>query len=407
MTQDGDSGDGPFRFERAAVGLCLLTLFVGGGAGCDSAPTDATGKPSAVPATPGVVHLKPQAVAEARIEVHPVARGEFRTFRDFPGTVKPNKNKLAEITALVRGRVLDIYVDVGQEVTAGQLMARIYSSDLGAAQSAYLKAKARLHEAELVFSRVRDLLAEGAVSQAEVQRRQAELATAQAELRQGRDRLDHLGMNEDDVRRLEQKRSIRSHVPIHAPFAARVIARNLAKGEVVETNKELFVVADLSTVWVVANIPEKDIAFIRRYADSDKPVEIFLAAYPKEVFHGKITHIGEVLDAATRTMRLRIETPNPSGHLLPEMFATLRIYSDPEPHVLTIPLTAVQQDRGETIVFVQLGPEQYARRAVKIESERGEVVKVLEGLREHEQVVVNGAFVLKSELLKQREKAFE
>src|SRR6185436_14878966 len=130
-------------------------------------------------------------------------------------------------------------------------------------------------------------------------------------------------------------------------------------------------------------------------------------ANPNEVFHGKIAHIGDVLDPATRTMRLRIETPNPDGHLLPEMFATLRIYSDPEPNVLTIPLTAVQQDRGETIVFVQLDPEHYARRAVKIESERGEVVKVLDGLREQDRVVVQGAFVLKSELLKQQEKAVE
>jgi cobalt-zinc-cadmium efflux system membrane fusion protein len=398
---------GRLRSGVLAAGLCLLLLALAGGTGCDSAPNDATGKPSPGLATPGVVHLKPEAAAEAKLQVRPASRGEFRTFRDFPGTVNPNKNKLADITALVRGRVLDVYVDVGQEVKAGQLMARIYSSDLGAAQSAYLKAGAKLHEAELVFNRVRDLLAEGAVSQAEVQKRQAELASAQAELRQARDRLDHLGMNDEDVRQLNKKRSIRSHVPILAPFTGRVIARNLAKGEVVETHKQLFIVADLSTVWVVANIPEKDIAFIRRYADADKPVEIFLAAYPNEVFHGKIAHIGDVLDPATRTMRLRIETPNPDGHLLPEMFATLRIYSDPEPNVLTIPLTAVQQDKGETIVFVQLDPEHYARRAVKIESERGEVVKVLDGLREQDRVVVQGAFVLKSELLKQQEKAVE
>jgi cobalt-zinc-cadmium efflux system membrane fusion protein len=324
-------------------------------------------------------------------------------YRDFPGTVQPNQNALAEITPLVRGRVTDVYVDVGQEVKGGTLLARLYSSELGLAQSSYLKASARLHEAELAFQRSKELLEDGAVSRAEFQRREAELLGVRAEARETRDRLEVLGLHEQDIQRLEREHIIRSSVPIQAPFTGRVIARNLTKGEVVETNHKLFTVADLSNVWVVANVPEKDIPYIHMAADRDRPVEILLSAYPHESFQGHITYVGDALDPATRTMQIRVEVGNPEGRLKPEMFASVRVFSDPEPNALTIPSSAVLQDKGETVVFVQLDPQQFERRAVKLDSESGDLLKVRDGLREEDLVVVSGSFVLKSELAHQQQ----
>ncbi|TAJ34971.1 MAG: efflux RND transporter periplasmic adaptor subunit [Nitrospirae bacterium] len=379
--------------------LSVVALSLGSPTGCAKDNDEATGsKPAAATARAGVVRLAPEAVAAAGIEVSPVARGLFRFHRDFPATVQPNKNKLAEVTTLVRGRAVDVYVDVGKDVKAGALLARLYSSDLGLAQASYLKTSAKLHEAELAFERAKGLLEDKAISLAELQKREAEAKSARAEAREARNRLEVLGMHEPDIQRLDREHTISSYVPISAPFAGRVIARNLAKGEVAETHHELFTVADLSDLWVVANIPEKDVRFIHR----DQSVEVLVAAYPNEVFQGAITYIGDVLDAATRTMKLRVVVPNRDARLKPEMFATLRVYINTVTGVLTVPSAAVQRDQNRAVVFVQVEPGTFEARSVTLGDESGEVVKVLEGLREGEPVVTRGAFALKSEAEKHK-----
>lgn len=336
------------------------------------------------------------AAAGAGIEARPVTRGPFRLHRDFPATVQPNKNKLAEVTTLVRGRATDVYVDVGADVANGALLAKLYSSELGLAQSSYLKAGAKLHEAELAYERARGLLEDKAISVAEFQKKDAEAKSVRAEAREARDRLRVLGMQESEIARLDRDHAISAYVPVHAPFPGRVIARNLAKGEVVETHHELFTVADLSEVWVVANVPEKDVRFIQR----NHAVEVRLAAYPQEVFQGAITYIGDVLDPATRTMSVRVTVPNRDGRLKPEMFASVRVYTQSEAGVLTVPSAAIQRDQQRVLVFVQTEPGTFEARPVTIGEESGGATKVLGGLREGEAVVTQGAFALKSELVK-------
>ncbi len=400
ITRDALRITTPARFLPAS--LCAMALFIG--IGCDTAPDSATGaKPSTATPPLGIVRLKPEMIAAAGIAVRPVLRGEFRTYRDFPGTVRPNENELAEIAALVRGRVVDVYADLGQEVKAGTLLALLNSSELAMAQSSYLKAKARLHVAEQAFERAKFLLKEKVIGRGEFQRRQGEMISFRAEAREARNRLQLLGMAEKDIRQMESGETIRSFVRILAPFAGRIIARNVTRGEVVDTTEKLFVVADLSNVWVVANIPEKDIPYIHRSANRDRSVEILLSAYPHEVFRGTTTYVGDVLDPATRTMKIRVEVPNPEGLFKPEMFASVRIYSVPESNVLTIPSTAALQDKGETVVFLQLDSQQFARRVIKVDSESRDLLKVLDGLQEGDQVVVNGAFVLKSEFANQHQ----
>ncbi len=379
-------------------GLAAAALLFSVAAGCDSAPNEATGaKPSAQPPqSVNEIRLNPETVGRSGITVQPVTRGEFRIFRDFPATIRPNERALADITTLVRGRVVDVYADLGQEVKAEDLLAILYSSELGLAQSAYLKAQAKLYLAEQSYKRAEFLLKEKVIGTAEAQRREAELYSARAEAREAKDRLLLLGMEERDIKRLDRDHKIRSYVPIEAPFAGRIIARNLTRGEVVETTEKLFVVADLSEVWVIANIPEKDIPLIHPSGTA----EVRVAAYPDEVFTAKITYVGDVLDPTTRTMSVRLELPNPQGRLKPEMFATVRIHSEIESGALLVPESAVQRDRNRTFVFVQRDAQTFEAREVKLGASNGQMVKVLDGLREGEPVVIQGAFILKSELQK-------
>ncbi|MDH4087392.1 MAG: efflux RND transporter periplasmic adaptor subunit [Nitrospira sp.] len=370
--------------------------------GCDGTPSDVVASKSPVAvSTPGRITLSAEESSRVGLVVQPVARSDFRTHRDFPAIVQPNQRNMAEITALVRGRVVEVYGELGQEVKGNAPLAILYSSDLGLAQSAYLKAKAKLHVAEQAFNRAQFLLQEQVIGEAELQRRQAELLSSQAEANESHDRLKLLGMNDEEFRRLESSRKIRSVVPIVAPFAGRIIGRKLTRGEVVETTDNLFVIADLSEVWVQANIPEKDISFAHSiHASGDRQVEVRINAYPKEVFHGTITYVGDVLDPVTRTMQLRIELPNQDGRFKPEMFATIRLFSEAQPDQLSVPEAALQRDQGRTFVFVQRSPNEYELREVHVGESNGTVTAILGGLNEGEPVVTHGAFVLKSELLK-------
>lgn len=379
------------------VPVCGLLLNVG----CDSAPEATTeAKATEKKADRGVVHLTAEEIQRGGIEVNPVARVDFQIIRDFPGTVMPNQHAVAEITTLVRGRVVDVYVDLGQEVKAGALLAILYSSELGMAQSSYLKAVAKLYVAERAFRRAQSLLEEKVIGVAEMQRREGDMISARADKRESQDRLRLLGMSDEQIARLDREQTIQSHVPIVAPFDGRVIVRNLTKGEVVETTEKLFVVADLSEVWVIANIPEKDIPYIHQdQLKHGQTVEVIVTAYPGQLFHGKITYVGDVLDAATRTMRLRLELPNPDRKLKPEMYATIRVYSDAEKDVLVVPESSIQRDRDKRFVFVQRDPQSFEVRDVKLGPSSADMVKVLDGLREGESIVTQGAFVLKSELL--------
>jgi len=181
---------------------------------------------------------------------------------------------------------------------------------------------------------------------------------------------------------------------LRAPFDGRVIMRNITRGEVVETNQKFFTVADLSDVWVVGNVPEKDVQFIRK----DQKVDVIVSAYPHTIFPGTITYISDVLDPATRTMRLRVTVPNPDHMLKPEMFATVRVYAAPNSDALTIPLAAVQNGPNGKMAFVRRGTNEFEVRAVKLGLERGDLVTVLEGLSDGEPVVTRGSFMLKSEM---------
>jgi cobalt-zinc-cadmium efflux system membrane fusion protein len=390
---------------RVVLGMLLLASLTG----CDRAPATAPAAESGPKrSADGVrlVRLPLEQLTQSGVTVEPVGRTAFRTYRDFPGVVRPNENALANITTLVRGRVAEVHADLGQAVEPNQLLAVLHSSDLGLAQSAYLKARARRYVAEKAYQRAQFLFNEKVIGQAEAQRREGEMISSRAEAQEAREGLRLLGMGDKEIRTLERTQTIRSQIPIVAPFAGRVIVRDLTRGELVETTQKLFVVADLSTVWVVGNVSEKDISYVHRAtAVPNQPVEVHVAAYPDEVFQGIVSYVGDVLDSATRTMRVRVEVSNSDGRLKPEMFATVRVVSKPEPDVITIPKAAVLQDHGESVVFVRLNEQEFGRRVVHIAGQNDKQVHVLDGLTEGEEVVIAGAYMLKSEFARQQEGA--
>jgi len=363
---------------------------------CENKPADTSAaKPDPPTTPPGLLRLTPEELSRIQLELAPVAQGQILSHRQFPATVQANQNELAEVTTLIRGRVLKVRVDVGQDVKKGALLATLHSVDLGVAEGDYLKAGARLHEAELAHLRAKELYENKAISLAELLRREAVMKTARTEVREAQNRLELLGVPREEIARLDREHTIKADVSLRAPFDGRVITRNLTQGEVVETEQKLFTVANLTDVWVIGNVPEKDVRFIRK----DRKVDVILAAYPHAIFTGTITYIGDTLDPATRTMTLRVTVPNPDRLLKPEMFAIVRVYTASSPDALSLPLAAIQDGPvGNKMVFVRRELGVFETRAVTLGNEEGDVVRVLEGVKAGEQVVTKGSFALKSQM---------
>ena len=351
-------------------------------------------KPDSAFTRPGFVHLTPKELSLIQLELAPVVQGQILSHREFPATVQANQNELAEVTPLIRGRIVKVYVDVGQDVKTGTLLALLHSVDLGVAEGDYLKAGARLHEAELAHLRAKELYENKAISLAELLRREAAMKTARAEMREAKNRLELLGVPQEEVDRLERELTIKADVPLRAPFDGRIIMRNITRGEVVETEQKLFTVANLTDMWVVGNMPEKDVQFIRK----DQKVNVIVSAYPHAIVGGIITYVGDMLDPATCTMSLRVTVSNPDRLLKPEMFAIVSVFATSNPDALSIPLAAVHDGAAGKMVFVQRGTGTFEARTVKLGNEEGDVVRVLEGVKAGEQVVTKGSFALKSEM---------
>ena len=373
----------------------VVCLVLAVGMACENRSADtAPVARNPAPAPLRLLRLTAEELSRMQLELSRVAQGEILSHRQFPATVQANQNELVEVTALIRGRVVKVHVDVGQDVKKGTLLALLHSVDLGVAEGEYLKAEARLEEAERSHVRAKELYESSAVSLAELQRREAAMKAARAEARETRNRLELLGVSREEIDRLDREHTIKADMPLRAPFDGRVITRNITRGEVVETDQKLFTVANLTDVWVIGNVPEKDVRFIRK----DQNVNVVLAAYPHALLSGTITYVGDVLDPATRTMSLRVTVPNPDRLLKPEMFAMISVYTTSSPDALSVPLAAVQDGPDGTIVFVQREVGTFEARAVKLNNEEGDLVSVLEGVKAGEQVVTKGAFALKSEM---------
>jgi cobalt-zinc-cadmium efflux system membrane fusion protein len=375
-----------------SLAVCLIIVV---SMACENKPVDTSvGKQKLTLTQSGQLSLTPEELSRIQLELATVVQGQILSHREFPATVQANQNELAEVTTLIRGRVVKVHIDVGQDVKKGALLAMLHSVDLGVAEGDYLKAGARLHEAELAHLRAKDLYENKAVSLAELQRREAAMKTARAEVREAQNRLQLLGVPTEEIKRLDRELTIKADMPLRAPFDGRVIMRNITRGEVVETEQKLFTVANLTDVWVIGNVPEKDVRFIHK----DQKVNVVVAAYPHAIVSGTITYLGDVLDPATRTMSLRVTVPNSDRLLKPEMFAIISVLATSSPDVLTVPLEAVQDGPAGKMVFVQREGGTFEARTVKLGNEEGDVVIVLEGVKTGEQVVTKGSFALKSEM---------
>lgn len=345
-------------------------------------------------AEPAEVKLTPEQIKLVEIKTATVKAAPISVDLILNAEVTANQDKTVQVLAKASGAISAVKKHLGDQVKAGETLAVIASRELAEAEAAYTTAKAKADFAKAQFAREETLRKQKATSEQEYLSAKASGNEATAELEAAEQKLKLLESNHTNAPEHKSQEAI--GVPITAPFDGTIIEKKIALGDRVNDQSPLFKIADLDTVWVIANVFEKD---LERVAVG-QAASVSVRAHPDKVFEGPVTWVAAVLDEKTRTMQTRIEIDNKDGHLKPGSFATVLLKVVTKAEGLSVPPAAIQRQKSESIVFVQTADGVYKRREVKLGEVSHDTVEVVEGLKAGETVVTNGSFILKSELEK-------
>jgi membrane fusion protein, heavy metal efflux system len=326
----------------------------------------------------------------AHLQVVPVEKSNLERRLRLTGNVTYNAFKTTPVFSPIGGPVHEILVAPGETVQAGQALLTVNSPDYSAARSAYLKARDAFFLADKVYTRSQDLYAHGAVAEADLQQAESSRSQAQADLQASTDMLRALGIKDPEAM-IKNPPKTTLQIPLPAPVAGEIVERLVGPGQLLQAGAtQVFTISDMSTVWVLVNVYQSDVASVR-VGDS---VEIATDAYPK-VFHGRISYVAPALDPNTRTLQARIVTANPNKILKKDMYVAAMLQAGVIRDALTVPDAAVLRDTENIpFVYVQSGANQFARRLVKIGDSQDGRTQITGGLQEGERVVGDGSLFL-------------
>jgi membrane fusion protein, heavy metal efflux system len=386
-----------YRF--LVTSLLVVAAVTAAGCGGNDTPPAAAARPPQALRQNDLVIIPPDSPQAKQVRVEPVGAAEIPADEVIaPGKVVINPNRSAKLLLPVAGRVVSVMAQLGDAVSQGQPLVAIESPDADAAVAAQQQAQAAERQAESAltksrteFSRAQDLYDAKAVAhkdlvaaQNDLAQAEAALATARAGVEQARRKLELLGLNPRDFHQRTLAR---------APIAGKVLEIGVAPGEYRnDTSAPLMTVADLSTVWMSSDVPESAIRLIRVGGH----VAITLVAYPGETFSGRVTRIADVLDPQTRTIKVYVELPNPQGRFRPEMFGNIR-HAQGVRRMPVVPASALVQEYGKTVVFLEREPGRYERREVTLGTRAGDLIAVQSGVAAGDRVIVDGAVLLKGQ----------
>ena len=396
-----------------ALFIALTPIGCGGGS---PAPVQARSPepPAAAKPPASEVAVKP---GQTGIAVETVREESVQESFHATGRLTVNDNRTWRVGAVTEGRIVKVLANPGDMVKAGQVLARMHSHEVHDGRAEYRKALnevTRARAAESYMIQVRDrakrLYALKAAALEHVEHAEAGVKNAAASVEQAlteRERAKtHLveflqvPLDEPD-KHGDGPHTGEAHgdddlIPVKAPASGTLLERKVTAGSVVAAAAELFVISDLSTIWMQASVGEAQIARVR----PGQGVRIEVQAQPGRTFHGRVIKLGEQMDPATRTLPVRIELANAGGLLKPEMYADAELSSGGSRSAIYVAESALQEVKGQTVVFVEKAPGQYDARAVETGRSLDGRVALLHGVSPGDKVVVKGAFILKSQLLK-------
>ena len=390
-----------------------LTVLLLAGCTKEAPKPEAAAAPAAPPKTPGEVRLDAAMVQSGHIVSVVVEKRSEPLLVRVNGRLTVNEERTWHVDSFVDGRVLQMLVNVGDRISAGQVVARLHSHEVHEARSEYQRAKTDLARAQSqrnFAQRTRDRmkrlyeLKAASLEQTEVaesQLRDAVSAVKNAEIELERTRVhlvEFLDVPADDHPDHKPGEFVHEEdmVPVKTRNGGVVTKRDSSTGAMLKAADRVLEVSDLSTVWMIAALPEEMLGKVR----AGMSAAVRVQAYPDEAFTGRIARLGDQLDAETRTAPARIVLANPGQRLRPEMYGVAEIAAGGTTEALFVPQGALQDMNGQAVVFVDKGEGRYAVRPVRTGRTQEALVEVLEGLAAGERVVSRGGFVLKSQMFK-------
>jgi RND family efflux transporter MFP subunit len=387
----------------AVTGWMLLRSRSDGAGRPVPAPRDMPAEQTSTPKTEELtITVAPEVMQRAGIKTELVGEqvaSETAGSAVTTGIVQANAYRATPVVSLVGGIVRRVNAELGQTVVRGQTMAVVFSDELAQAQSRYLTAQADLEEHHKHHARTMKLVEIGAASREELEQATTKLRSAESELASQRQRLLLLGLSPQRISSLRSSEQVNSEVSLFSPVSGTVIARSANSGEVIQADKELLRVADLSSVWVIGQVYEKDLGRIKVGSGASITSE----AYPGRVFRGQVSYVDPTLDPATRTAQVRIELANRGQTLKIGMYVNVAFatFGGAESTVAVVPANAVQNINNQQVVFVALNEANvFAMRPVRLGPEANARYSVLEGVSVGDRIVTDGSFLLRAEWLK-------
>lgn len=314
------------------------------------------------------------------------------------GSVTYDEDHYAVVGPLVPGRIVRLYVGVGAAVHTGQPLAELESQELGEARAAMIGAKASAEGADANLKRESELAAQRISSAREHEQAKVVAVSENAKVRAARERLRALGLTKEQIDSLGEDAGHTGHVVLRAPIDGVVLARTVTLGQSVERATNAFTIVNLSHLWVMLELYEKDLERVH----VKQPVELSTESLPGKIFHATVAYIEPVVAHDTRTAKVRIEFDNPDGDLRPGQFVTARLVGEPgsaDYEAIAVPRQAVQTVDGTTHVFVR-NAKGFEPRRVDVGGTFGDWLEIRSGLHVGEEVATDGAFLLKSALLR-------
>jgi cobalt-zinc-cadmium efflux system membrane fusion protein len=355
----------------------------------------ATAAASSGPLSDVVVPLSQDAAERAGIVVAPVASGTSSTELRLPGVVEPNSYRQVVVTPLVAGRVTKVGPALGDRVRRGDTLAEIYSPALAEARTRYVSAQAMLDAHDRELQRTQKLVEIGAASRQELEKIHAEHAAQTAAVQSARSQLELLGVSTSALEKMAPDHNVSATISVPAPIDGVVTERGANVGLNADQATKLFTVLDLSTVWIVANLYEKDFPQVR----VGTAAAITTSARPDLTLRGRVSYIDPQVSADTRTAKVRIEVPNPSGELRLGMYADVVVAGVSGTSGPRVPRNAVQNVGDRTVVYLanSKDPGKYVEREVRLGQTSGEQVEVVSGVQPGDVVVTEGSFFVRAE----------
>lgn len=329
---------------------------------------------------------------QKKVTLMKVGQADIREVLRIPGSIQVDEQRMAKIGAPVTGRITDIDAVLGQHVKQGQALATLNSTELAQNQLVYIKALQQIDLQSKAVERARILLEADVISKAEVQRRESELSAAKADLNAAADQLQVLGMTSQGIAKLSKNSQMHSFSTVTARISGTVISRKINLGQVVQPADELFIVADLSKVYAVAEVPERQIDLIEK----GQEVDILIPSINEKPIKGKLVYVSDIVNPETRTVMVRSELSNVNREIKPDMLVSMLVQSKPIAK-LSVPVRSIVRQNDKNYVFVQISANKYRLREVDVGDEFNAMRPIISGVEEGETIVTDGAFHLNNE----------